>query len=118
MRVQPKPPEVGKPAPPFFVKTLDGQALSLDDLRGKFVLIHFWMPIRGLNEASSLKAVHDRYIKDGRLVMIGFGLANDPAEATKFIKDHGLVWPQVVLRDRGVIRLRSITRAGRPPRRS
>ena len=47
LRVQPKPPEVGKPAPPFFVKALDGQVLSLGDLRGKFVLIHFWMPITG-----------------------------------------------------------------------
>ena len=101
LRVQPKPPEVGKPAPPFFVKTLDGQALSLDDLRGKFVLIHFWMPILGLNEVSSLKAVHDRYSKDGRFAMIGFSLANDTADASRFIKDHGLAWRQVVLRDRG-----------------
>jgi peroxiredoxin len=101
LRVQPKPPEVGKPAPPFFVKPLDGQALSLDDLRGKIVLIHFWMPIRGLNELSSLKAVHDRYGKDGRFAMIGFSLANDPADASRFIKEHGLTWPHVVLRDRG-----------------
>jgi peroxiredoxin len=101
LRVQPKPPEVGKPAPPFFVKTLGGQVLSLDDLRGKFVLIHFWMPIFGLKEEPTLKAMHDRYGKDGRLVMIGFSLANDPADAAKLIKDHGLAWPQVVLRDRG-----------------
>ncbi len=101
LRVQPKPPEVGKLAPPFFVKTLDGRALSLDDLRGKFVLIHFSMPIFGLKEEPTLKAMHDRYGKDGPLVMISFSLANDPALAAKLIKDHGLAWPQVVLRDRG-----------------
>jgi hypothetical protein len=101
LRVQPKPPEIGKPAPPFFVKALDGQVLSLGDLRGKFVLIHFWMPIIGLHEAPSLKAVHDRYGKDGRLVMIGFSLANDPADAAQFVKNQGLTWPQVTLRDRG-----------------
>jgi hypothetical protein len=101
LRVRPKPPELGKPAPPFFVKTLDGQVLSLDDLRGKFVLIHFWMPIVGLKEGPSLKTVHDRHGKDGRLVMIGFSLANDPADAAKLVKDQGLAWPQIVLRDRG-----------------
>jgi hypothetical protein len=101
LRVQPKPPVVGKPAPPFLVKTLDGQVLSLDDLRGKHVLIHFWMPILGLRDGPALKAVHDRYGKDGRLVMIGFGLANDPADAARLIKGQGLSWPQVVLRDRG-----------------
>jgi peroxiredoxin len=101
LRVQPNSPQVGKPAPPFFVKTVDGQVLSLDDLRGKFVLIHFWMPIFGLKEGPNLKAVHDRYVKEGRLVMIGFSLANEPADAAKFIQDHGLTWPQVVLRDRG-----------------
>jgi hypothetical protein len=33
--------------------------------------------------------------------MIGFSLANDPADAAKLVKDQGLAWPQVVLRDRG-----------------
>ncbi len=101
LRAEPKPPEVGKPAPPFLVKALDGQVLSPDDLRGKFVLIHFWMPNLGLKDESILKAMHERYGKDGRLTMIGFSLADDPADAAKLIKDHGLTWPQVVLRDGG-----------------
>jgi hypothetical protein len=75
--------------------------LSPGDLRGKFVLIHFGMPIFGLTDGPSLKTVHDRYGKDGRLVMIGFSLANDPADAAKLVKDQRLGWPQVVLRDRG-----------------
>ena len=35
LRKRPKPPEVGKPAPAFAVKTLDGRELSLAGLRGK-----------------------------------------------------------------------------------
>ena len=38
------PPETGKPAPPFLVRTIDGTLLSRDGLRGKFVLLHFWAP--------------------------------------------------------------------------
>ena len=45
MRKAPKPPAVGTPAPTFTVKLLGGRSLSLGDLRGKFVLVHFWFPV-------------------------------------------------------------------------
>jgi thiol-disulfide isomerase/thioredoxin len=35
-------PQVGKPAPPFEVTTLDGQRISLASLRGKVVILNFW----------------------------------------------------------------------------
>jgi peroxiredoxin len=33
---------VGKPAPDFTLKTLDGKMLTLSDLRGKTVVLNFW----------------------------------------------------------------------------
>jgi cytochrome c biogenesis protein CcmG, thiol:disulfide interchange protein DsbE len=33
---------VGKPALPFTVATFDGRRLSLEDLRGKVILLNFW----------------------------------------------------------------------------
>jgi peroxiredoxin len=33
---------VGKPAPNFTLKTLDGKTLTLSDLRGKAVVLNFW----------------------------------------------------------------------------
>lgn len=33
---------VGKPAPDFTLKTLDGKTLTLSDLRGKTVVLNFW----------------------------------------------------------------------------
>jgi len=64
-RKRPKSPETGKPAPPFAVKTIEGRAFSLDDLRGKFALLHFWTPNRvmGLTELPHLRAVADRFGK-------------------------------------------------------
>jgi len=38
---QTKQPWIGNPAPPFSLPTLDGKRLSLADLRGQFVVLHF-----------------------------------------------------------------------------
>lgn len=35
---------VGKPAPAFTLKQLDGKPLSLSSLKGKVVLLDFWGP--------------------------------------------------------------------------
>lgn len=35
-------PPAGKPAPEFSVTLMDGQVVSLKDLRGKPVLLNFW----------------------------------------------------------------------------
>jgi peroxiredoxin len=102
LRRQPRPPAVGDVAPPFFVRTIDGQAVSLDDLRGRFVLLHFWHPAwdNCVQELPNLKKLHARFGKDQRLAMLGFSLVKDPAEAAKVIEGKALNWPQVTLRDR------------------
>lgn len=38
---QMKQPWIGNPAPPFSLPTLDGKTLSLSDLKGKLVVLHF-----------------------------------------------------------------------------
>jgi hypothetical protein len=102
VRKRPKPSEAGKPAPAFSVRTLDGTLLTKDSLRGRFVLLHFWQPnpqYNGLDDLASLKAVADRFGKDNRFAMIGLCQVNDPAVALRIIKDSGLSWANVVLRD-------------------
>ena len=99
---QPKPPTIGDFAPPFLVKTLGGEPLSLGELRGKFVLLHFWNPLDDncLQEMARLKALRDRFGKDDRLAMIGFCPVTSPKHVAKVVKEKGLSWPQVILRDR------------------
>jgi hypothetical protein len=102
LRRQPRPPLAGNLAPPFFVRTNDGRAVSLDDLRGKFVLLHFWHPQwdNCVQELPGLKKLHDRFGKNERMTFLGFCLVKDPAEALKIIKGKEVTWPQVTLRDR------------------
>lgn len=35
-------PEVGKPAPPFSLKTVSGEKVTLEGLRGQVVIINYW----------------------------------------------------------------------------
>jgi AhpC/TSA family len=101
MKKAPAPPAVGAPAPPFTVKTVDGRPLSLGGLRGKYVLLHFWMPVFEWNFAQlePIKAVVDRFGKDDRLALLGLCLASDPEGAARVIRARGITWPQTVLRD-------------------
>ena len=36
-----KQPMIGEPAPAFALKSLDGKVVSLEQQRGKFVVLHF-----------------------------------------------------------------------------
>jgi hypothetical protein len=101
LRKKPKPPEVGKPAPAFAVKTLDGRELSLAGLRGKVVLLHFDYPVHGFQGLPTLKKIHSRFGRDERFAMVGLNLGADPADVERVIKAADITWPQAVLRDRG-----------------
>ena len=101
LRKKPKPPEVGKLAPAFAVKTLDGRELSLAGLRGKVVLLHFGYPVHGLQGLPTLKTIHDRFGRDERFAMLGLNLGSDTADVERIIKANDMTWPQAVLRDRG-----------------
>jgi peroxiredoxin len=105
LRKRPKPPEVGKPAPPFSVRTLDGSPLRSVGLRGRFVLLYFWAPnavSNGLADLPHLKVVADRFGTDDRFTMIGLCLVDDPEVAARIITVSGLSGKQAILRDYGL----------------
>jgi len=61
-------PLVGKPAPPFTLKLLNGGTLSLEALRGKVVVVNFWASWcfpACWNEAPRLEAAWQRYKERG-----------------------------------------------------
>ena len=100
LRKRPAPAAVGGPAPSFSIRALEGRALSLDAMRGKTVLLHFWSPVLELRDASSLKAVHEQFAHDKRFAMIGLCLSNESEAAGQSIRSMGLNWPHALLRDR------------------
>ena len=76
----PRPNLSSFPAPDFAVPTLSGAAIRLSDLRGKVVLINFWVtwcgPCRA--EMSALDTLYRRY-KDRGLEVLAVNLDTVPA---------------------------------------
>ena len=82
-------------APPFWVKTIDGQRISLDDLQGKVVLLDFWAtwcaPCR---EALPHMREIAKKFEGEPLVILSVSLDSDEHKWSDFIAKNGMVWPQ------------------------
>ncbi len=72
LRAQDEQPMIGQPAPSFEIKALDGKTYSLQQLRGKYVVIHFaatWCPFCNA-EAPNLEELYKSYRDKGVAVFI------------------------------------------------
>ncbi len=82
----------------FTALTLEGDSLSLADLRGKYVILDFWaswcMPCRA--ETEHVKELYDRYHDRGLDV---FSVSSDKDERAwrQAIEQDGMVWNQGIL---------------------
>jgi peroxiredoxin len=83
------PDLIGKPAPDFTLKDVDGRELALKDLRGKTVLLNFWAtwcaPCR--EEMPQLKALYDEF-KDKGLEVIAIDYSESAEIARKYFDEH------------------------------
>ena len=88
---------VGKAAPGFEVRDLDGKKLALDDYRSKVTLVDFWATWCGpcVAEMPNVRAVYDKYRSRG-FEVLGISLDEDPEAVRAFLKEHKLPWRQIV----------------------
>lgn len=93
-------------APDFSLTTADGEFVSLEDLRGKVVLLDFWgtwcPPC-----VASVPAVRDlqrRFAKEPQFKMISVSSDGDEAKWRGFIDKNQMVWTQYLDRDHHVQR--------------
>jgi thiol-disulfide isomerase/thioredoxin len=93
-------------APPFSVTTLDEQRLTLDDLKGKVVLLDFWATWCGpcRQATPGLKGLHAKY-KNRPFVIVGVSLDYEPAPLRTYVKDNAMEWPQYYDRNRAITKL-------------
>jgi cytochrome c biogenesis protein CcmG/thiol:disulfide interchange protein DsbE len=86
--------EVAGVAPPFAVRTMAGESLSLDMLRGRVVVLNFWASwcAECDLEAADLEAVWREYGARG-VTVVGIDYTDTPAAAAAYIERHGITYP-------------------------
>lgn len=93
-------------APDFSFTSLEGEYVSLEDLKGKVILLDFWgtwcPPC--VESIPDLRNLHKRYSKEPSFVLIGISSDSDDAIWREFTEKNKMIWPQYRDRDRRIQR--------------
>ena len=87
---------VGEVVPDFSATDLDGKPISLQQYRGKVVLLDFWAVWCGpcLGEMPNVKRVYNTY-KDQGFDIIGVSLDTDEVRLQNYLKENDIQWRQI-----------------------
>jgi peroxiredoxin/Tfp pilus assembly protein PilF len=91
-------------APDFSFVTAEGEHITLEDLRGKVVVLDFWGTWCPPCVASlpALRSLHKRYTKESSFMLIGISSDRDEEVWKEFTAKEKMVWPQYRDRDRKI----------------
>lgn len=86
----------GQPAPDFSTTDLDGKPISLQQYRGKVVLLDFWAVWSGfcIGEMLRVKKIYDIY-KDQGFDVIGVSLDTDETKLRNYLEENSIPWRQI-----------------------
>ena len=90
-------PLLGRPAPDFSLRALDGtDSIRLSDLREQVVVINFWASwcAECRVEHPVLAATWDRYREQG-VVVLGIAFQDRPSASRAYLSELGGGWPQL-----------------------
>jgi cytochrome c biogenesis protein CcmG, thiol:disulfide interchange protein DsbE len=88
------PTAIGTVAPDFSLTTLDGEPISLADLRGRPVIVNFWASwcLPCVEEFPILADAHERHADEG-LAVVGVVYQDTSLAARTFLERQGAEWP-------------------------
>lgn len=84
---------IGQPAPAIEAETPNGEIITLESLKGKYVLIDFWASWCGpcIKEVPNVKKIYDKF-KDKGFEILAISLDDDKDKWIKGIAKHDLNW--------------------------
>jgi peroxiredoxin len=88
------PSILGKPAPDFVLRGLDGRNLRLSEFRGQVVLVNFWARSDGdsRQQMPALDRINITYQRAG-LVVLGVSVDEDLRRSKEFAASMGVSYP-------------------------
>lgn len=89
-------PQAGFLAPEFTLTTLEGETISLSDLRGQAVLVNIWaswcIPCR--SEMPAMQTMYEDYADQGFTILAVNATSQDSRQdAADFVAENGLTFP-------------------------
>ena len=92
----PPSPMIGKTAPDFALKGLDGKNMRLSEYRGQVVLVNFWARWAGpsRDEMPLLEQINNTYSRAG-LVVLGVSIDEDLTHAREFAGSMRVSYPML-----------------------
>ncbi len=87
---------LGKSVPDFSATDLDGKPISLQQYRGKVVLLDFWAVWNSfcISDILNVKKIYDTY-KDEGFEVIGVSLDTDETKLRNYLKENDIPWRQI-----------------------
>lgn len=83
-------------APDFSITTADGEHITLEDLRGKVVVLDFWgtwcPPC--VESIPSLRSLHKKFSKEPSFMLIGISSDSEEETWRAFTTKEKMIWPQ------------------------
>ena len=95
-KIKPALALLGKPVPDFPATDLDGKPISLQQYRGKVVLLDFWAAWHSfcIGDILNVKRIYDTY-KDQGFEVIGVSLDTDETKLRNYLKEKDIPWQQI-----------------------
>jgi peroxiredoxin len=96
LKAEPVLAMIGKPVPDFTATDLDGNPISLEQYRGKVVLLDFWAVWCGpcIAEMPNVKRIYESYKNEG-FDIIGISLDTDEDRLRNYLKENDIPWRQI-----------------------
>lgn len=95
LRTQEGPVAVGEKVPNFTLTTFDGEQISLDEMKGKVVVLNFWAswckPCE--EEAADLEAAWRIYEPRGDVIFLGVDYVDTETEAAVYLEKFDITYP-------------------------